>query len=187
MQSVTVESTDQALVHRILSGDDEQAFRLLYRRHTPRLLRIARAVTSGRDIGPDDLVQDTWIRAAARLSTFEWRSTLITWLTGILVNRMREGHRREMLAEFGELNEAIGPWPEPPDPIDRIELENAIQALPPGGRTVLVLHDVEGYTHEEIAQLLDITSGTSKSQLCRARRAVVRHLTIASRTANVRT
>lgn len=181
------DDSDRELVDRIITGGDEQAFRLLYRRHTPRLQRLARVIASGRGLEADDLVQDTWIRAVARLSTFEWRSSLLTWLTGILVNRTREVHRREMLAEFSELTEAIGPWPAAPDPVDRIELEQAIQALPPGARTVLVLHDVEGYTHEEIALMLDLSAGTSKSQLCRARRAAVRLLTSESRTTNART
>lgn len=67
-------------------------------------------------------------------------------------------------------------WPEPPDVTERLELEHAVESLPPGARTILLLHDVEGYTHQEIAGFLDISPGTSKSQLCRARRAVIHFL-----------
>lgn len=173
MQSVSGEAPDRELVARVITRGDEASFRLLYERHTPRLLRLARNLTQGDDSDPRDLVQDTWIRAATRLSGFEWRSSLITWLSGILVNRMREIYRERARGELVELTEDIGDWPLPPDVSGRLELESAIASLPPGGRTVLVLHDVEGYTHEEIAGFLGITPGTSKSQLCRARRAVV--------------
>jgi RNA polymerase sigma-70 factor (ECF subfamily) len=121
----------------------------------------------------DDLVQEMWIRAAGRLGRFEWRSTLRTWLGGILLNLVREAHRAASRMEFIEVGEEAAAWPAPPDLADRLELEGALAALGPGQRAVLVLHDVEGYTHDEIAELLDITPGTSKSQLCRARRAVV--------------
>jgi RNA polymerase sigma-70 factor (ECF subfamily) len=171
-----VEPTDQELVVTILKEGDERAFRLLYERHTPRLLRLSRNLLFGQAIDPDDLVQETWIRAAARLASFEWRSSLITWLRGILVNLVREAHRARGHQLFVDLTDEVAAWPAPPDAAELGELEAAIASLAPGGRTILVLHDVEGYTHEEIAAFLEITPGTSKSQLCRARRSVVQFL-----------
>lgn len=167
-----MERPDRELVSRILNGGDEAAFRLLHDRHTPRLLRVARNLLADSTADPQDLVQESWIRAARRLNRFEWRSSLSTWLCGILINLVREEHRRQDRAWVVELNDDVGPWPDPPDPVERLELERAIAGLPPGGRAVLVLHDVEGYTHQEIGEFLGISPGTSKSQLCRARRSV---------------
>lgn len=169
--------SDQELVAKVLNKRDEEAFRILYRRHTPRLTRLAMNLASDCRTDLEDLVQDTWVRAAAGLARFQWRSTLLSWLSGILVNRVREAYRSEGKYEVMELTEdLVASWPPPPEAMDRRELERAIAALPPRARAVLVLHDVEGYTHEEIAGLLQIEPGTSKSQLCRARRAVVRTL-----------
>lgn len=173
MQPLIVQLTDQELVKRVLLTGDEQAFRHLYGRHTPRLLGLARNLTVGSALDADDLVQEMWLRAAGRLGGFEWRSSLRTWLSGILMNLVREAHRAASRLEFLELDDEAAAWPPPPDPADRLELQAALAALGPGQRAVLVLHDVEGYTHEEIADLLDISPGTSKSQLSRARRAVV--------------
>ena len=175
MQSLT-DAPDRELVDRLLQRGEELAFRLLHRRHTPRLTRLARSLSADHAIDTDELVQDTWVRAVARLSGFQWRSSLITWLTGILVNLFREALRARGGAQFVELSEEMAVWPAPPDVTDRMELERAIAVLAPGHRTVLLLHDVEGFTHEEIAELLGIAVGTSKSQLCRARRAVVHTL-----------
>jgi RNA polymerase sigma-70 factor, ECF subfamily len=167
---------DRELVDQVLKEGDERAFRHLHGRHTPRLLRLARNLLADRAADPEDLVQDTWIKAGEKLGRFEWRSSLITWLSGILINLVREEHRRQNRAWLVPLEEAAGPWPEPPDPADRIALDDAIASLAPGGRAVLILHDVEGYTHQEIADFLSINEGTSKSQLCRARRAVAEFL-----------
>ena len=176
MQPLIKDKSDRELVAWILERKNEEAFDHLYRRHTPRLTRLAVNLVADHLLDPDDLVQDTWIRAAAKLSAFEWRSSLITWLSGILVNLVREAHRTRGLIRFVELTEDTAAWPAPPEVTDRLELQGAIARLAPGHRTVLVLHDVEGYTHEEIGELLDIAAGTSKSQLCRARRALVHFL-----------
>jgi RNA polymerase sigma-70 factor, ECF subfamily len=109
-------------------------------------------------------VQDTWLRATARLHEFRGEASLRTWLAGFTINCCRERWRRRD--------------PETPDPdaparpeplADRLDLERAIAALPDGHREVFVLHDLEGFTHEEIAARLGIVPGTSKSQLSRAR------------------
>jgi RNA polymerase sigma factor (sigma-70 family) len=169
--------SDRELVHRILSQGDERAFRRLHDRHAARLHRLATNLAAGSSIDPLDLVQEMWMRAAPRLPSFEWRSSLVTWLSGILVNSFRESQRSDRRMPFVELIDEGMEWPAPPDPTERLELERAVASLAPGARTVLVLHDIEGYTHEEIAGFLEISPGTSKSQLCRARRAVVSFLT----------
>lgn len=164
-----VQLGDRALAERVLVAGDATAFRELYRRHTPALYAIARRLGGGDDA--EDAVHDAWIRAVEGLARFEWRSSLRSWLTGIVINRLREMDRRERdllpLDEESMHPEPAEPLPRHTDPID---LERAIAALPFGFRQVLVLHDVEGFTHADIASLLGIEQGTSKSQLARARR-----------------
>ena len=117
-------------------------------------------------------MQETWIRAAAKLDAFAWRSSLATWLAGIAINvcRDRLRHRRARLqpvamdgVDVAQPSRRAG---------RRLDLERAIAGLAPRYRQVLVLHDVEGYTHREIASLLGIEEGTSKSQLFQARKAM---------------
>jgi RNA polymerase sigma-70 factor (ECF subfamily) len=173
---VNPDPSDRALAARVVSDGDEDAFRLLYRRHTPALFRIASRLSPAGGPTAEDLVQETWIRAADRLGAFEWRSGLATWLAGILLNRIRE----ELRARRRDRADPLDPLAEHPAreaPLDdRLDLRDAIAALPAGYRTVLVLHDVEGYRHGEIAELLGCDVGTSKSQLSRARRALRRWL-----------
>lgn len=151
-----------------LAERDERSFRGLYRAHTPALYRTAyRLLDSDRRSELEDVVQETWVRAAERLPAFEWRSQLRTWLVAILINCVRESSRRvrrELAA------------PARTDPCERpdlelgVDLETAIAGLPARARAVLTLHDIEGFTHQEIGELLEITAGTSKSQLFEARR-----------------
>jgi RNA polymerase sigma-70 factor (ECF subfamily) len=119
-----------------------------------------------------DVVQETWLRAVRELTGFRWRSRLSTWLAGIAVNCHRDRMRKRKVEV--EL---------PPDVVhhapavatavlDRIELERALARMPPGYREVLILHDVEGFTHEEIGAMLGVAQGTSKSQLFHARRVL---------------
>ena len=171
------EESDRRLAGRVVSGD-EAAFRLLYRRHTPRLLQLALRLLGGSEADAEDVVQDTWIKAVERLERFRWEAELSTWLHAIALNVSREALRRR-----GNRREVD--WPEaeepaaaaPPEHVEPLDLETAIAALPTGYRTVLVLHDVEGRTHEDIAAQLGVTPGTTKSQLFRARRAVRARLT----------
>lgn len=162
---------DRELVERFLSTGEESAFRRLYRRHAPALFRFATRLAGGREDG-EDLLQETWIRAAAALPRFRWDSALRTWLCGIAVHRWREvargrARRSAPIPSFPETASAPGPPAEA-----ALDLERAIESLPTGYREVLVLHDLHGYTHEEIAGMLGVETGTSKSQLFRARRAL---------------
>ena len=165
------EKTDRVLVKRFLRAGDEAAFRALYRRHTPALYLLALRLAGGSEADAEDAIQDTWIRACRMLAGFEWRSSLRTWLAGILINRAREITRERRRRNEEELPDEL-PVRIAARQGQAIDLEQAIARLPAGYRHVLVLHDVEGYTHEEISRLLEINVGTSKSQLYHARKAV---------------
>ena len=161
------QNDERRLVENYLRRRDERSFRELYRRHTPALYALAvRVCDSGDDA--NDAIQEMWIRACTRLSKFEWKSTLKTWLTGILINCIREQHKKQREEQLPDN------WPESITTPNgaHLNLEQAIARLPAGYRDVLLLHDLEGYTHEEIGAVLDISAGTSKSQLHYARRAI---------------
>ncbi len=155
-----------------LIARDEASFRELYRAYTPALYRFA-VLRVGVD-GAEDIIQETWLRAARGLAAFRWQSSLRTWLTGIALNLCREHYRRGVrLTAVPDLT-ADPPFDGSPaaglDPVGSAQLRQAVLNLAEGYREVLLLHDVEGHTHEEIGTLLGISPGTSKSQLHRARR-----------------
>lgn len=170
---------DRELAERVLSGD-EAAFRTLYRRHTPRLWPLVLRMLGGSAARADaeDVVQETWVRAVRALDGFRWEAAFSTWLGGIGLNCAREAlrkrQRRNETSTDGMLDRLA--TDRRADPLGRLDLEEAIAALPDGYRTVLVLHDLEGYTHPEISDRLGIAVGTSRSQLHHARKAVRRLL-----------
>ncbi len=169
--SAFTDEADRVLVSRFIRSQDEVTFRALYRRHTPALYPLALRLVGGSESEAEDAIQDTWMRACKGLTVFEWKSTLRTWLSGILINRVREMHRDVRRRNEEELlDECLKPTSARPG--ERIDLERAIARLSAGYRHVLVLHDIEGYTHEEISAQLEISVGTSKSQLFHARRAL---------------
>jgi RNA polymerase sigma-70 factor, ECF subfamily len=162
---------DRALVAAFLRTRAEDSFRVIYERHTPALYLLALRMLGGARREAEDAVQETWIRATTRLPAFRWESSLKTWLGGIAINCCREIQRRPR--EDGMPAEV----PLRPSTGDRVDLETAIRGLAPGYRDVFVLHDVEGRSHEEIASMLGIDAGTSRSQLHKARRALRAALT----------
>ena len=165
------EDEDRRLVSRFLARRDEAAFRALYGRHTTALYRFLLRLT-GRPADAEEGVQETWVRACRSLDRFEWRSALSTWLAGIAIRWWREERRGRGLRDE-PVEEADGPAAAPIlSEVDRIDLERALGELSLGYREVILLHDVYGHTHAEIAKLLDVDEGTSKSQLSRARRAL---------------
>lgn len=169
MRAQAAESTtDRELADRIADAGDEAAFRELYGRHTPRLYQFVLRLLGGDEAEAEDVVQETWIRATTNLGSFRWEARFETWLTGIGLNlsrnRLRRSDRRERLHDA----DRTGAAPRGRD--ERIDLERAISMIPPGCRTVLILHDVEGFKHAEIAEKLGVSVGTSKSQLWSARR-----------------
>lgn len=162
---------DRDLVEAIVSDGDEIAFRDLYRRYTPRLYLTALRLLGHSEMDAEDAVQETWVRAVREMGKFRWESALGTWLIAIAGNVARDLLRKVRRRDERELS----PGDEPLTQLvagDGIDLERAIALLPEGYRTVLVLHDVEGLTHEEIGEALGIAPGTSKSQLFGARRSM---------------
>lgn len=175
IESAGNEPDDRRLAERLTARRDPRSFSLLYERHTPHVYRFALRLTAGDHAAAEDLVHDAWVLAVEKLPGFEWRSSFRTWLAAIVVNlaraRLRSESRLAPAVETTVHNE--GPLR---GLIDRMDLVRALQGLAPGFRIVLMLHDVEGYTHQEIAKLLAIDEGTSKSQLSRARAAMRRAL-----------
>lgn len=168
---------DRLLVHAVVQRGDERAFASLYDRHTPALYRLALRLTGGSDADAEDITHDAWVRAVERLGTFEWRAALRTWLAAFVIRCAHERNRATTRAVLPVEDLAAGAEDVAlRDSYDRLDLERAIAGLADGFRQVFVLHDVQGYTHEEIADLLGIEPGTSKSQLSRARRALRRAL-----------
>jgi len=179
--------SDRELAARVVRDGDEEAFRGLFDRHSPRLLRFAMRLTAGAALA-EDVVQETWLRAVQRLDRFGWRSSLSTWLQGIAINVARELLRARGRVEASEVTSraagvAVGGPRDPRrgaehrDLTDRIDLERALVRLPEGRRMVVVLHDLYGYKHAEVAESLGIAVGTSKSQLHAARRELEALLT----------
>lgn len=163
-------SRDRDLTDAVLYHGDETAFREIYRLHTPRLLGFVSRLLGGASDEAEDVVQETWIRACKNLDRFRWDSAFSSWLLGIGLNVVRDVFRRNARSRVV----LVENLPESPAPLarhdDRIDLERAIQSLPDDYRLVLVLHDVEGMKHWEIAQKLDMPEGTSKTLLSKARK-----------------
>jgi len=186
---------DANLVARLLAGE-EQAFVTLIDTYHARLLRLALGFVADRSVA-EEVVQDTWAGVMAALPSFERRASLKTWIFRILVNRARtRGVREKRTVPFSALEDPDdagrqahaarfdggGSWLEPPRPWDdetperlllRREtmaiLRQAIDALPPGQRAVIVLRDIEGVSSEEVCNILDITETNQRVLLHRAR------------------
>ena len=164
------ERTDAALIAAAISGA-EPAFRELFRRHTPHLLQFVTRVLGGSTVDAEDVVQDTWLRAFPALVTFRNESSFSTWLCSVGLRAALDSMRRNKRHIAEHLFDEDAPL-ETPRNEDRMDLETAIARLAPGYRMVLILHDVEGFTHEEIGMQLGIAPGTSKAQLFKARRVM---------------
>jgi RNA polymerase sigma-70 factor (ECF subfamily) len=163
--------TETQVLDRARDGD-QAAMRCLYDAHVDRVYHLAFRMAGEEDLARD-FTQDAFIRAFQRLDQFQGRSAFSTWLHSVTVSvclnglrkRRRERERERSLDEVGPL---AGPGQDP-RPQLRDRLHRAIDSLPDLYRTVFVLYDVEGYRHEEIAEMLDVAVGTSKARLSRAR------------------
>jgi RNA polymerase sigma-70 factor (ECF subfamily) len=163
------DSTDVALA----AGGDRLAFERLYRTHANRVFSLCARMSGSRARG-EELTQDVFVRTWQKLPQFRGESAFSTWLHRLAVNvvlnaRKTEG-KQASRTEDGDVDDER--WDEvarAPLHIERMDLTDAISKLPAGARKVFVLHDVEGYKHEEIGEMLGITSGGSKAQLHRAR------------------
>jgi RNA polymerase sigma-70 factor (ECF subfamily) len=162
-------SSQIELVSRARGGDVE-AFEALYRAHVGRIHAVCLRMTGNRATA-EDLVQEAFVRAWRKLSSLRTESTFSSWLLRLTVNlvvsHLRSRLPRELEDAFDERAEPGGRFP---NPAARVDLEEALRSLPAGARLVVVLHDLEGYRHEEIARLMGTAVGTSKAQLHRARR-----------------
>lgn len=148
------------------AAGDRRAFERLYRRHGPRVFALCLRMTADRALA-EELVQDVFVRVWQKLGTFRGDAAFGTWLHRVAVNVVL-GRPAPAGAESDD--SALEAAPARAVSVgERLDLEGAIAGLPAGARRVFVLHDVEGYTHEEIGVLLGITSGGSKAQLHRAR------------------
>ena len=166
---------DAALIRRFLDGD-EQAFRALYRRHTPRLRMIVARLLGSRRDEVDDVVQETWLAGCRGIHRFNGNAQFSSWLTtiGIRAAYSRFSSNGGAAESFDDSVLVAG---ESVDVATVVDLERALERLPDHQRVVVVLHDVEGFTHDEIAQQLGIASGTSKATLSRARHTLRQFLT----------
>ena len=163
------------LIQRAQQGD-RAAFEALYRAHAGRVYALCLRLTADR-AQAEERTQDAFVRAWERLATFRGESAFSSWLYRLTVNEVLLGRRAQRRrgarivttddpAALEPRSGAIVAW----GAGTTLDLERAVAALPPGAREVFVLHDVEGYRHDEIAQLTGIAVGTSKAQLFRARR-----------------
>jgi RNA polymerase sigma factor (sigma-70 family) len=160
-----VDPPDEVLIRRFRNGDEE-AFVCLYRRHSPSVFGVLSRLLGNSDGSAGDLLQEAWIRAAAGLGGFRGEAQFRTWLTGIALNCYREWRRHIRHDGSESLDDLEVPATNAEADAD---VARILSRLPRAFREILVLHDVEGYTHQEIAALLDIEVGTSKSRLSRAR------------------
>jgi RNA polymerase sigma-70 factor (ECF subfamily) len=162
---------ESQLIARVRAGDSA-AERALYDAHVDRVYRLAFRL-AGDDALAQDFTQETFIRAFDRLGTFRGESAFSTWLhtitTTVVLNGLRKVKRFRQRETDIEDAQTVGVMRREADPDLKVRLTKAIDALPEGYRTVFLMHDVEGYTHEEIGAALGVETGTSKAQLSRAR------------------
>jgi len=166
---------DYALTQMAAEGD-MGAFEELYERHNRRVYSLCLRMTSN-VAEAEDLAQEVFIQLFRKVGSFRGESAFTTWLHRLTVNQVlmhfrKRGVRMEQTTDDGETPVQVVAGTENPNQmpvVDRIAIDKAVAQLPPGYRTVFVLHDVEGHEHEEIARMLGVSVGTSKSQLHKAR------------------
>jgi RNA polymerase sigma-70 factor, ECF subfamily len=163
-------ATDSTLIQRAIDGD-ERAMRQLWSQHAPHIDAVVRRLV-GHEEEAADIAQDVWIQIFRALPTYRGDSQFGTWAHRIAVNRTLNALRRtrrlaKIETEIDEETASVEHGSE--RAMLAASIEDATARLSPGARTVFVMHDVEGYTHEEIATELGITAGGSKSQLFKAR------------------
>ena len=184
IESPRVTTNDDGLVDRARRGDVD-AFELLYRMYVGRVYALCLRLAAD-PIVARELTQDTFVKAWEALPRFRADASLTTWLHRIAVNAMLERRRGEkrraarvsLADDEDESETAVAAIVTAPDVATAIDLERAIGALAPGIRRAFVLHDVEGYTHEEIATMTGLAAGTLRAQLHRARQLLMRALSL---------
>jgi RNA polymerase sigma-70 factor (ECF subfamily) len=167
------------IVRRAQRGD-LAAFEQLYRTHAGRVTALCLRLTGDRQRA-EELMQDTFVRAWEKLGSYRGESTFGTWLHRVTVNlflvaERGDKRRAARVQTTDSLEDLPAAVTGSGDPADRIDLERAIATLPNGARMAFVLHEVEGYRHEEIAEMAGIAPGTVRAQLHRARRLLMEAL-----------
>ena len=152
---------------------DVEAFESMYREHSARIYSMATRMAGSPQDG-EDLLQEIFLQAYRKLGSFKGESSLGTWLYRLALNHCLDyvrSRRAKMnrLTETLDAEQSIEPVAARQTPIAKMDLERAIERLPDGCREAFVLHDVEGFDHKEVAKLLGIAEGTSKSQVFKAR------------------
>lgn len=161
---------------KLAASGNIAAFELLYERYHRRTYSLCLRMTNSQTES-EDLTQEVFIQLFRKIGSFRGESAFSTWLHRLTVNQVlmhfrRRSVKNEKTSEDGEMPEQTVPGTENSlkmPVLDRIALKRAIDELPPGYKSAFILHDVEGYEHEEVARILGISVGTSKSQLHKAR------------------
>jgi RNA polymerase sigma-70 factor (ECF subfamily) len=172
LPSKEVTVSDAELVARCRAGEVD-AFETLYHQHAARIFTLASRMAGSSDEG-EDLLQEIFLQAYRKLGSFKGEAALGTWLYRLALNhcldfvRSRQARTRKLTDTLDDERqfEAVAPRE---TPIPRIDLERAIARLPEGCREAFILHEVEGFDHKEVGELLGIAEGTSKSQVFKAR------------------
>ena len=162
--------TDAAIVRRAIEGD-ERAMRLLWNQHSPHVDAVVRRLAGDPDLA-QDIAQEVWIQIFRALPSWRGDAKFSTWVHRVAINRALNALRRVKrlaAAETGIEEDSAFVEQDGERNMLAATISDAARRLSPGARTVFLLHDVEGYTHEEIANELGITAGGSKSQLFKAR------------------
>ena len=150
-----------------------EAFETIYQQHAARLYSLACRIAGSVEDG-EDLLQEIFLQAHRKMGSFKGDAALGTWLYRLALNHCLDFVRSRQ-AKMGKLTESLDaqnarePASRRDTPIARIDLDRALQRLPDGCREAFVLHDVEGFDHKEVGELLGIAEGTSKSQVFKAR------------------
>ncbi len=166
-------------VSRAQAGDVD-AFEMIYREHSPRVYALCLRLAGDSGLDASELMQDVFIRAWRGLGSFRGDCAFSSWLHRLAVNVMletaRSDKRRTSRVLVMEDPDVVGAPSASVTPDLRMDLEDAMARLPPGARMAFVLHDIEGYKHEEIAEQLGVAVGTVKAQLHRARKLLIKAL-----------
>jgi RNA polymerase sigma-70 factor (ECF subfamily) len=173
------DEASRALIGRAQNGDVD-AFELIYNEHSGRVYALCLRLMGGEQTAATELMQDVFIRAWKHLGKFRGESAFSSWLHRLAVNAMLENARGDKRRQARVLpmedTSQIGAFAPGDSPELRIDLERAIAKLPPGARTAFVLHDIEGFQHQEIAEQLGVAVGTVKAQLHRAHKLLIQAL-----------
>jgi len=173
------DEASRALIGRAQNGDVD-AFELIYNEHSGRVYALCLRLMGGEQNTATELMQDVFVRAWKNLGTFRGESAFSSWLHRLAVNAMLENARSDKRRHARVLpmedTSQIGAFAPGDSPELRIDLERAIARLPAGARTAFVLHDIEGFQHQEIAEQLGVAVGTVKAQLHRAHKLLIQAL-----------